>query len=249
LYRFDSWQSYTGFDRSEAEMSIARNGSPMEDSEPAAASSSSALQRSGGGERPGFIDCASLVQEAPAGLTLSTPWVELRSDLQENVDFLTVNFDAAMRLCEWYGGGPIIKRKVVQLGLSQVDTIELHPQMIVLSRVAATEADGFQQTVRQVKNFSKAALLSEIAEKDKPTELIERAKLLPPAVVASSNAAAQAPAGSDEAARARVEGRIWKEHTPLYTRAAGCDAQGDLVWPVLHRHTAWLQTSDRGIST
>lgn len=197
---FEAWCAYSGFDRTEADNGVSSSppGAASSSMEEGVADSSSVVRR-GGGERPGYIDCSNLLQSPPDALDLSTPhaaspdgtlrasWIELRQDITEGVDFTAINYDAVLRLCEWYGGGPLIIRTVVELGLSAVPTIELFPQHLLVTPAAAT--DGRVQTeLRRVKTFPKAALLADVIEEAKPRGL------------------------SDEE-RARLEGRVWRRRT------------------------------------
>jgi hypothetical protein len=81
----------------------------------------SGASRRGGGERPGYIDCTPLLAEPPADIDLSTPpglrshWIELRAEIQEGVDFTLINYDAFMRLCEWYALHSAARRAYVSI--------------------------------------------------------------------------------------------------------------------------------------
>lgn len=184
---FESWVAYSGFDRHAADNGVASLSSPSEQSS----------RRAGGGERPGYIDCSILLQSPPDTLdltstvhatqdgTLRSTWIELREDVQENVDFVTINYDAFLRLCEWYGGGPLILRKVVALGLSQVETIELHPCHLVVTPIVN---GAIQLSQRRVKTIPKAMTLTQMIEENKPKQLTP-----------------------DE--KSKMEGRVWKRRT------------------------------------
>jgi len=258
---FDSWVAYSGFDR--PAIDLLRSQGVRPGAAPAAGSSSSAMdsddlgegesgigsRRAGGGERPGYIDCSPLLVDPPADVDLSAPglrshWIELRPDVQESVDFTLINYDAYTRLLEWYGGGPTILRTVVLVGLSQMEMVDLHPLLLLLTPIEGPAPGRIATEARRLKPFPKSATLASVIEECKPSKMIEQARHLPPeqrpapaaqpgaaaaaaAAKSESNDAAEAPLPSATEARAWVEGRIWKKRDV----AASANAEGAAAAP------------------
>ena len=207
----------------------------------------SSSRRAGGGERPGFIDCSVLLAEPPAYLDLSdapassssssssssaaastgmgslrSHWIQLRTDLQEGVDFTLLNYDAYMRLCEWYGGGPTISRKVVLVGLSQLEMVDLHPQLLVMTPLVPPAPGRVVLEQRRIKPFPKSMLLSEVIDEQKPQHLLEIARVAFEAEPEQRNA--EGKVIPKLGVRERVVGRVWRLKTTPATAAAGAGA-------------------------
>lgn len=147
--------------------------------------------------------------------SLRSCWVELRPELQEGVDFTLLNWDAYMRLCEFYGGGPSIIRKVVLVGLSQMELVDLHPLLLLITPIEAPAPGRVALHQRRVKSAPKSALLSDLVEELKPQAMIDAARAHADAMPAARDPATglevvRAPL-TDAEARSRVEGRVWKK--------------------------------------
>lgn len=191
---------------------------------------------------------SSSVEASVALRSLRSCWVELRSDLQEGVDFTLLNWDAYMRLCEFYGGGPSIIRKVVLVGLSQMEMVDLHPLLLLLTPIEPPAPGRVAIQQRRIKSAPKSALLSELVEELKPQAMIDAARAhadaMPPARDPATGLEAPRAPLTDEEARAKVEGRVWKKRavaegaqllaaaSSIHAAAAASPSEFVLAWEI-----------------
>ncbi|CAM8924861.1 unnamed protein product [Rhodiola kirilowii] len=93
--------------------------------------------------RPSSIDNSDLILDS--ALEDSTTELELRNSLVEGRDYILLPHGLWNQLYLWYGGGPVVARKVINSGLSQtelsVEVYPLHLQLLVMPR-------GDQSTIR-----------------------------------------------------------------------------------------------------
>ena len=73
------------------------------------------------GERPPHIDSSDLEGEFPG---------ELKMNIVLNNDFVLIPEAAWENLYQWYGGGPIFKRKTFRHHQKDTEIIELYPPLI-----------------------------------------------------------------------------------------------------------------------
>uniref|UniRef100_A0A7N0U8U8 Ubiquitinyl hydrolase 1 n=1 Tax=Kalanchoe fedtschenkoi TaxID=63787 RepID=A0A7N0U8U8_KALFE len=128
------WQSWLEYVNQEHPV-MTSNGSLIDEGHDS--SSSSEVRR------PLSIDNSDLILDS--ALEDSTTEIELRSSLVEGRDYILLPHGVWNQLYLWYGGGPVLARKVIDSGLSQtelsVEVYPLHLQLLVLPR-------GDQSTIR-----------------------------------------------------------------------------------------------------
>jgi hypothetical protein len=140
---WESWCEYTGFDRDTVPASSSESPpSPSSSSAPPPFEDigDSGVKKSD--IRPRAIDNRALLQV----LHPSSPILSLHPHLQEHTDFVFLNAAAFALLQSWYGGGPVVERRVVVRGLMEELLIELHPVSLLFCYV-----DESGRMIREVR--------------------------------------------------------------------------------------------------
>nr|GMC59631.1 ubiquitin carboxyl-terminal hydrolase 5 [Ipomoea batatas]GME14812.1 ubiquitin carboxyl-terminal hydrolase 5 [Ipomoea batatas] len=82
-------------------------------------------------KRPSSIDNSDIIYEATS--ESSVMGIELRDTLVEGTDYILLPQEVWNQLYTWYGGGPILARKVISSGLSQTElAVEVYPLRLQL---------------------------------------------------------------------------------------------------------------------
>ncbi|KAK6145183.1 hypothetical protein DH2020_022003 [Rehmannia glutinosa] len=82
-------------------------------------------------KRPSYIDNSDLIDEAVS--EDSALGIELHDTLVEGTDYILLPLEVWNELYSWYGGGPVLARKVINTGLSQTElSVEVYPLRLQL---------------------------------------------------------------------------------------------------------------------
>jgi hypothetical protein len=79
---------------------------------------------SGKGPRPESIDNSPLLDDATG---------KLKRGLLDMQDYMLLHKEVFLKLVEWYGGGPLIERPVIEIGLKRRAVVEVYPMTIRVS--------------------------------------------------------------------------------------------------------------------
>lgn len=138
------WQDWLEY-VNQSQMSTTNDGSSSEhhDSMPAL-------------KRPSSIDNSDLIYEPTS--ENSSLAIELHDTLVEGTDYILLPEGVWNKLYEWYGGGPILARKVINSGLSQTElSVEVYPLRLQLHLMPK----GDRSTIR----ISKKETIAELHKK------------------------------------------------------------------------------------
>lgn len=98
---------------------------------------------------------------------------ELKMNLVEHLDYELIPEEMWLKLVEWYGGGPVILRKVICMGQDQQPQVELYPPLVLVV-VAGENGQPLPQFSRRFfisRQSSLAEVLQMLAEKlSKPVD-------------------------------------------------------------------------------
>ncbi|XP_006344353.1 ubiquitin carboxyl-terminal hydrolase 5 [Solanum tuberosum] len=104
-------------------------------------------------KRPSSIDNSDLIYEATSGD--SSAGIDLHDTLVEGTDYILLPQEVWNQLYEWYRGGPILPRKVINSGLSQTElAVEVYPLRLQLHLMPKDERSTIRiskkETIRQL---------------------------------------------------------------------------------------------------
>ncbi|XP_052187763.1 ubiquitin carboxyl-terminal hydrolase 5 isoform X2 [Diospyros lotus] len=100
-------------------------------------------------KRPSAIDNSDLIYKAAP--EDSTSGIELHDTLVEGTDYILLPQEVWNKLYAWYGGGPVLARKVINSGLSQTElAVEVYPLRLQLHLMTK----GEHSTIRISKKES-----------------------------------------------------------------------------------------------